>query len=82
MIKKCAILNNKIINIGEWDSAIDEKGIEQNPMPEGATIEECDFEYDADRGWYEVGTLPEPTLEEKNRADIDYLGVMIGVDLI
>ena len=24
---------------------------------------------------------PEPTLEEKNRADIDYLAIMTGVDL-
>jgi hypothetical protein len=27
-----------------------------NPMPDGAVIEERDFEYDANRGWYEVGT--------------------------
>ena len=50
-----------------------------NQLPEGAVIEERDYEYDADRGWYESGTLPEPTLEQRNRADIDYIGMMTGV---
>lgn len=27
-----------------------------NPLPEGAVVEERDFEYDLDRGWYEPGT--------------------------
>lgn len=76
MMKKCVILNGTIINIGDWD---DLGGI--NPMPEGAIIEDRDFEYDQDRGWYEVGTTVEPTIEEKNRADIDYLAIMAGVDL-
>lgn len=63
MMKKCVVLNEKIINIGEWDDLNGE-----NPMPEGAVIEERDFEYDEDRGWYEVGTYPEPTAQERIEA--------------
>lgn len=36
-----------------------------NPFPEGATIEQRDVEYDPDRGWYEVGTLPLPTADDR-----------------
>lgn len=60
MIKPCVILDGKIINIGVWD---DLEGA--NPMPKGAVIEDRDFEYSSDRGWYEVGTLPEPTAQER-----------------
>lgn len=88
MIKKCVVLDGKVINIGEWDyqkqlnevepAQYDENGylikeavFEEkiiNPMPEGATIEERDFEYDPDRGWYEVGTRQEPTAQERLEA--------------
>lgn len=71
MIKKCVILNNNIINIGEWDSKPDRNGIDQNPMPEGAMVEERDFEYNADRGWFETGTTPKPTEEQKLQAQIE-----------
>ena len=74
MIKKCVVLNGKIINIGEWD---DMNGT--NPMPEGAVIEERDFEYDEDRGWYEVGTYPEPTAQERIEAlEAALLEVVLG----
>lgn len=36
-----------------------------NSMPEGTTIENRDFEYDQDKGWYEVGTSNPPTAEER-----------------
>ena len=52
-----------------------------NPFPDGATIEEREFEYDPDRGWYEVGTSPEPTAEEKLRSDIDFIAIMADIDL-
>lgn len=61
MIKKCYVLDGKIINIGEWDyqEVINEQGEEvvNNPLPEGTVEEELDFEYDEDRGWFEVGTI-------------------------
>ena len=74
MIKSCVVLNGKIINIGEWDDLNGE-----NPMPEGAVIEERDFEYDEDRGWYEVGTYPEPTAQERIEAlEAALLEVVLG----
>lgn len=74
MMKKCVVLNEKIINIGEWDDLNGE-----NPMPEGAVIEERDFEYDEDRGWYEVGTYPEPTAQERIEAlEAALLEVVLG----
>ena len=74
MIKSCVVLNGKIINIGEWD---DMNG--GNPMPEGAVIEERDFEHDEDRGWYEVGTYPEPTAQERIEAlEAAILEVILG----
>lgn len=36
-----------------------------NPLPEGATIEQRDFEYSDDRGWYEVGTVEPPSVQER-----------------
>jgi hypothetical protein len=69
MIKKCVVLNGKVINIGEWD---DMNGT--NPMPEGATIEEHDFEYDPDHGWYEVGKEGEFEIAElkKQLSETDF----------
>ena len=69
MIKKCYILDEKVINIGEWDyqKTINEQGTEvvNNPLPEGATEENRDFEYNEERGWYEVGKPNEPTSDEQ-----------------
>lgn len=74
MMKKCVVLNEKIINIGEWDDLNGE-----NPMPEGATVEERDFDYDPNRGWYEVGTLQEPTAQERIEAiEAALLEVVLG----
>lgn len=36
-----------------------------NPLPEGATTEQRDFEYDSERGWYEVGTSTPPNAEQR-----------------
>ena len=76
MLKECVILNGQIVNIGEWDYQIQQVRIGEdeppvyedmitNPLPEGATIEHRDFEYDPDRGWYEVGTVTPPTAEDR-----------------
>lgn len=57
MIKNCVVLGGKVINVGDWDA--------QQPMPTGAVVEQRDFEFSADRGWYEVGTAAAPTPEER-----------------
>jgi len=45
-----------------------------NPMPEGAVIEERDFEYDPNYGWYEVGTEVKYEIVElkKQLTETDY----------
>lgn len=48
-----------------------------NPLPDGSTIEQRDVEYDVDRGWYEVGTLSAPTLEQRLQATEDMLLTMM-----
>ena len=53
MIKKCYVLDGKIINIGEWES--------ESLHPAGAIEEEREFEYTEERGWFEVGTVPQPS---------------------
>lgn len=82
MIKSCVVLKGKIINIGEWDyqyTKVNDEQIALNPMPEGAVIEERDFEHDEDRGWYEVGTYPEPTAQERIEAlEAALLEVVLG----
>ena len=68
MLKECVVLNGLIINIGEWDyQYIEVEGgqVEQNPLPDGATVEQRELEFDPDRGWYEVGTSLPPTPEER-----------------
>jgi hypothetical protein len=50
-----------------------------NPFPEGTTTEERNVEYDADRGWYEVGMVALPTIEERMRITEDWiLDKMLG----
>ncbi len=51
----------------------------KNPMPEGVTIEERNFEYDADRGWYEVGTSISPTVEEQLQAQAEAIMTLMEV---
>lgn len=69
MIKRCVVLNGTIINVGEWDYQYDSEGNAQNPFPEGAVVEERDFEYTEEHGWREVGFVPKPSevelLQEK-----------------
>jgi hypothetical protein len=50
-----------------------------NPLPEGATVEERDMEYDADRGWYEVGTVSAPTESDRISAVESALLSMMGL---
>lgn len=68
-MKKCVVLEGNVINIGEWDyqKNIDRDGIEVigNPLPEGAIIEEREFEYSEDRGWNEVGMPQVPSDKER-----------------
>lgn len=99
MIKKCYVLNGKVINIGEWDYQIQQQEVSppeydeegnivkeavfeekiMNPIPEGAIVEERNFDYDSDRGWYEVGTYPEPTAQERLEAlEAALLEVVLG----
>jgi len=73
MMKSCVVLNGRVINIGEWDYQKEMVGTEEvihNPMSEGAIIEERDFEYSDDRGWYQVGVQAPKTaielLQEEN----------------
>lgn len=53
--KYCVVLDGKVINIGEWDYRFNEQEEAQNPLPEGAIIEEREFEYSEDYGWREAG---------------------------
>lgn len=88
MIKTCVVLNGKVINVGEWDyqyaqvqTGTDENGKPiyenqaTNPLPAGAVIEERDFEFDANRGWYEVGT---PVPKTETQQQIDDLTLALG----
>ncbi len=56
---------------------------EINPLPEGVIEEERDFEYDADRGWYEVGTeapkTPQQQIEELKQLVADLASLQLGV---
>lgn len=94
MIKKCYVLNGKVINIGEWDYQIQQQEVSppeydeegnivkeavfeekiMNPIPEGAIVEERNFEYDPDHGWYEVGKEGEFEIAElkKQLSETDY----------
>lgn len=50
-----------------------------NPLPEGAVTEQRDFEYDEDRGWYEIGTSVALTTEERLKATEDAIVALMGV---
>lgn len=43
MIKKCFVLNGRVINIGDWDFLSDADGQIQNPIPIGAVEMEMEF---------------------------------------
>jgi hypothetical protein len=51
----------------------------KNPFPVGATIEERDFDYDPDRGWYEIGTSAPPSLEERQASTEEAILVLMEV---
>lgn len=94
MMKECAVLNGKVINIGPWDYMVQdvEVGLDEagnsiyedritNPLPEGTIIEEREFEYSEDYGWREVGTTRPKTQVEIMQEQIDGLTLTLG-DLI
>lgn len=63
---KAAVIDEEtqeIIQPAEYEDVV------RNPMPEGATIEQRDFEYDENRGWYEVGTTAPLSEIEKLRLE-------------
>lgn len=73
-LKTCVVLNGKVINIGPWD---DMDG--NNPLPEGATIEEREFEYSDEYGWREIGVSKPPTTEERIQAlEMAMLEMVLG----
>lgn len=68
--------------IDEEGNVIKEAVIEQqvtNPFPDGATIEERDFSFDLDRGWFETNTAQEPSLEERLKAAEDTINYLLGL---
>ena len=60
---ECVILDGKVINIGLWDDMDGE-----NPMPEGATIEEREVAQGEDGGWYVVGESNLPSTKGRLEA--------------
>jgi hypothetical protein len=52
MLAKVVVHNGKIINLGDWDYMIvkdnDGNDVINNPMPEGAEIQEIEISYTAD----------------------------------
>ncbi|MDR7856071.1 hypothetical protein [Tissierella sp.] len=61
MMKPCVVLNGNVINIGEWEYQyieINGEQVSKNPIPDGAIIEDREFEYSEDHGWREVGWVP------------------------
>lgn len=65
MLKQCIIFDGNIINIGEWDYDIDGEGVINNPIPDGATIEQRDFEFTDENGWREIGIVIPKTPQEQ-----------------
>lgn len=74
-IKKVAILDNKIVHIYHSEEELNEFIIEN------ATIEEREMEYDVDRGWYEVGTKSQQTLEDY-LLDLDFRLSLVEIGLV
>ena len=66
----------------EDGTIIKEAVIEQqitNPFPEGATIEERDFEFYEDTGWVEVGAAAAPSFAERLKVAEDALNFLLGL---
>lgn len=73
-LKTCVVLDGKVINIGPWD---DLNGT--NPLPEGAVIEEREFEYSDEYGWREIGVPKPPTTEDRIR-ELENLVVQLSLE--
>jgi hypothetical protein len=82
MKKSCVVLDEKVINIGEWDyqKYIDEDGNEVigNPLPIGAIEGKREFEQ-IDGGWCEVG-IPK-VLNQSERIEMleDTINFLLGL---
>lgn len=50
-----------------------------NPTPDGAYYHDQEVEYDPDRGWYLVGTVPKPTAEARIAAMESALLSLMGL---
>ncbi|KYG91490.1 hypothetical protein A0U40_00645 [[Bacillus] sp. KCTC 13219] len=61
-VKTVVVLDNEIINVGEWDY---QEG--QNSLPNGATVEEREMFFTDEYGWREVGWALPMTLEQENK---------------
>lgn len=59
-LKTVVILDNIIINVGEWDY---QEG--KNLLPTGARIEEKEMFFTDEHGWREVGWTPPLSQDEK-----------------
>ncbi|WP_437830656.1 hypothetical protein ACQRXC_03975 [Niallia taxi] len=51
-----------------------------NPFPEGATLEERDFEFLEDKGWVEVGAATVPTIEERLKQAEETINYILGLE--
>lgn len=81
MMKKVYILDEKIINVGDWDYQYDENQTAMNPLPDGAIETEKEMEYDDNRGWHEAGT--QPAISEKERiAQLEQENLMVMMALV
>lgn len=57
-LKRVVVLNGDVYHVGEWDYQkvkVEELEVIQNPLPEGATLEERQMEFVEGFGWLEVG---------------------------
>jgi hypothetical protein len=101
MLKKCYVLNSKIINVGDWNFQIEPFEVEPaeldeegniikdavfgnritNPLPEGVTVEEREFEYSFDNGWRDVGYIPVPSETEILKQQVADLQIALALVL-
>jgi len=74
MIKKCFVLNGRVINIGDWDFLPDCEGQIQNPIPAGAVETELEF-VDTDHG-------PVPACEYRKLRAMSYPSIGDQLDAL
>ncbi|GEM_PF-4714491 len=82
MIKTCVVLNGRIINVGDWDYQYEEKDgakVSKNPIPEGATFEEREFEHSLENGWTETGISNVLSTEDRIQVLEDAVNSLLGL---